>query len=509
MEESFKQPVIVKQLRQILIWPLHLEGKSEEGWLEECVREVGDKQSPWSEIDDVHLRDPRRTERVAYQEFVYFHPFVQDLLFGENRPFRVFGRSDVSKVDVELNCGTGARRVVLDVHRLHLYLFKSRIAVLVLEVGSSDLDLPSAQDFLDQFRRAYPAFWSGGAGGHCPLKVRWLRTDGREVGRYSDFESQEKHIRSALKHKEPPIAAHWRWLLQPLVSVGDPDGADQCVKYRHIVDERIPGMAYLAVDDPTRLKDGDWVRLCFFDEEGSSDTLPYATDFLKHFKKQCCYDRFWETEDKRGHDWMQTRYMCCAYAFVQVCRADYSMSLDEENGLLCHFRNHYFQLGLIAHFQKASLLLFSKRLGVAVNEKDEKKRRRKVQDIRHELLEFTHGCWFTEVSNQEQGRELFEMIQRHLRCSELYDMVMEEASGSDQLLDRDWQNAQTSGIRNLTLIATFGLWVSLSFSFFSMQIFVDYLTANLSEVSAFVVVFFLIGIFFGAIYLCCRFHTDK
>jgi hypothetical protein len=193
------------------------------------------------------------------------------------------------------------------------------------------------------------------------------------------------------------------------------------------MDERIPALTYLGVDDPSQISDGDYDRLTFFDAAGTDD-FPYDPEFLRRTRGGHAYDRF-------AH--YGTRFLFSGYGFSMVGRAgDYMYGTVLER----HFGQHYFKLGLLAHFLRASLLGFAEELSEAIKrlrgEGDAKKElanprfRDAVQEIQNRFLKFRSRAWFPEVSNQLQGGELHRLWFAQLNIDALFAQVDET---SDQL----------------------------------------------------------------------------
>ncbi|MFZ4700728.1 MAG: hypothetical protein ACOYMG_11825, partial [Candidatus Methylumidiphilus sp.] len=340
------------------------------------------------------------------------------------------------------------------------YLFDHGVAILVVEVYSNNpLSLGLVEEFLDRFRRAYPPYWEtqGDAAGHCPREVKWLKANERAIIPGSNYNEARDFIGFVNKNKATMPSRHWQHLLEPL----EPwkfDLHKDAFAYRQIEDERMPFMAYLSLDDPRHLQRGDFIRLCLADGGGDSDKLPYAHGFLQDFEKNYCYDRFWDPmmryrEDARqanpAYNWLTTRYLCCGYGFVMVGKddrkADYPFFTDAKNGALSHFRRHYFQMGLIAHYHRAALLLFSDALSESVgkfNSDHPRPFHDEVKIILGRLLRFTHRYWFREVSNQVQPRELFALWTKHLETQALFDQVKQEAQDANDFLDMQAQKEQ-------------------------------------------------------------------
>ena len=221
----------VRHFRQALLWPLRLmpaphAGHHHAPW--HVLREMGDA-SPWREEVDEYTGDSSRFHERHYNEFVSFLPYVQRFLYGEGRsrgggttgdgdsPMRIFRRRDVAAV--RLVSKPGDAPVTLDVIHCDLYFFFDvDVVMLNLEVGANDLSLAQAQDILYRFGRAYPSGWEAdGSALHCMASVEWLGADGRVLAS-SDAQQREAFLSHVAQHRAPRIAAHWAYLMQPLVS---------------------------------------------------------------------------------------------------------------------------------------------------------------------------------------------------------------------------------------------------------------------------------------------------
>jgi hypothetical protein len=475
-----KTPPKLQHFRQTLFWPLRLR------FPETDKAEITEKNNfatiikkrlthPWEPVDDLYRRGMDSDKLTRYAEFVYFHPFIRRFLYGDpenGNALHIYQRTDVKTVQITLRKG---QEFTCNVDRIHLYLFDLNVTLLVMEISSTDLtELKDVENLLDQFRHAYPPYWDQNGAGHSPQTVT-LFDENQQPLANSEYKNQESYLNFVEKHKAIPVAHHWESLLKPFVQY-KPDEPSKLISYEQIEDERIPHMAFLAFDKPTLLTKGDFMRLAFADEEGSSNTFPYSTSFSKHFESKYCYDRFWESsEDLKTnpkHNWMTTRYLCCGYAFTMIGEDNPKFFTNEKEGALSHFRHHYFQIGLIAHFHKAALLMLWDELAQAVanSQTQPKKFREDVDKILRKLLQFTHRYWFTEVSNQVQAKELFDMWSNHLGSRELFDRVMKEAQDAHQYLDMREQKEQTDTTTRLTVVATIGLVFVLTLTFFSTHL---------------------------------------
>jgi len=347
----------------------------------------------------------------------------------------------------------------------------------VIELSAEDVPLPLAQDLLDQVRRAYPPYWSDeGFAGHCPGRVTVIDTAGNEVStRY--IESREHPLDFLRQHGQPQAAVHWRHLLRPFTWKQVERDDDQRIAVRHVVDDRIPHMAYLAFEAPCGLTRGDMIRLGFADDQGPHTTLPYAEKFLQNFEERYCYDRFWGEEHEPR--WLSTRYIITEYAFTIIgCddrRSPWPMFTNARTGILCHFHRHYFQLFLIALLYRANLLILADRLAARIEDLRHKKstERERFADEARAILEqlqiFTHRYWFPEVSNQVQGKELFQRFLQEQGTQALYERVSKSSQELNEFLETEFQRRDAELTARLTVVAAVGLVLSLVTGYFGME----------------------------------------
>ncbi len=474
---------LVRHFRQILLWPLQVmharvrEPRISKYW--ELLEAMGE-QCPWREVAD-EFGDPDDFQERHYKEFVTFLPYVQRFLYGEGMgregpagygksPIRVYRRRDVARMRVVLD--EQSPPVVFEVAHVDLYFFYDiDIIILAVEFFARDLPLPLAQDALFKLGRAYPAFWEAdGQGGQCPRRVEWLAATGETLA-VSDYEDRRKYLNFVCRHRSPNIAAHWDYLLRPLALYhSDREGV---VRYRQIEYHRMPLLAYLSFDDPRVLTRGDFARLALVTRPGPSNTLPYSERELAHFERKYCYDKFWNPTDPA----LGSRYLCCGHAFVLVGQAHDRFFTDAETGLLGQFRHQYFLVNLIAHFHKATLMLFSEWLVTAISQLDirdvdsVKTFKRDIRRIFETFLRFTHRYWFHEVSNQAQAKDLFRMLTGHLDTDRIYRDVSEAVKEMEHYLDSDGLRRQANTVVRLTVVTTLGLIATVLTGFLGMNIF--------------------------------------
>lgn len=497
----------VRHFRQVLLWPLRLVPPRGQSSVTPPWQVLGGQgeASPWREVVDEYTGSPDDFHERHYNEFVTFLPYVQRFLYGEGRsapgrseadaesPMRVFRRNDVRRALLTLRPGQAP--IEVDIVHIDLYFFLDVDLVLLnVEVSAGELPLAQAQELLYRFGRGYPAGWQDdGEALHCLADAQWLDAEGRVLAR-SDAQQRELFLAHVARHRAPRIAAHWAWLLQPLVS----DHSDQpgALRYRQIEYYRMPVMAYLAVDDPTRLSRGDFIRLGLVTGAGSAgadEALPYGASHLDDFERRHCYDRFWSAHGAAPH----TRYLCTGHSLVVVGSAGSDFFTCRDRGVLSQFRHQHFLLFLIAHFQKAALLSFSDKLVEALRSlhvDDVASVRRFKRSIRTSFavfLRFTHRYWFHEVAEQAQARALFSMTASQLEIDPLYAEVKERIADMNDYLEADSQRRQANTVVRLTVVTIFGLIGTVTTGFLGMNLLAEAEAPMTRRLAIFGIVFLL------------------
>jgi hypothetical protein len=471
----------VYSYRQILIWPLLLKTKepARSGtqfeqfieWLKPAWQTA--ETLPKKVIDADALGNPTSNE-PNYEEMVYFHPFVRDFLYGDGhdgdqdeRALRRLRRSDIASLEIEL-ADSGEKPMRFETPRVELYLCKPLVALLVVEVnwpaeGGGVMTLETALKIQSQLRQAYPPYFAGAAPGNCPKRVTFLMKNRDKIE--SNFGvGRQEFAEFVHAGAEPPLARHWRWLLEPLEpfkSVDPPLFQPGSGYYQQIVDDRIPGMTYLAVDDPRLISQGDFDRLCFCDLAGDA-SFPFSEHFLAKGRDKLVYDRFWRPtpDHDTAKDQFDTRYLCSGFQFLVIGR---KATWFFDNIIPSHFRRHYFRIGLIVHFHRAALLKFKDEIAEAIKlvkkqtpaeEFGNREFRERITYLQMTFLKFRSRCWFTEVSNQLQGGEMFAWWSRLLGNPELFEEV-------DDASKRLYEGMSEYETKSLSKAAFYGLPITI------------------------------------------------
>jgi hypothetical protein len=150
-----------------------------------------------------------------------------------------------------------------------------------------------------------------------------------------------------------------------------------------------------------------------------------------------------------------------------------------DRGVLAQFRHQHFMLFLIAHFQKASLLMFSDRLAHALQNLEVgspasvRRFKRAIRYNFESFLRFTHRYWFHEISEQAHVRALWHMCSSHLGLDPLYAEVKERVTDMNSYLDADSLRRQANTVVRLTVVTIFGLIGTVATGFLGMNLIAE------------------------------------
>src|SRR6185436_15876060 len=185
------------------------------------------------------------------------------------------------------------------------------------------------------------------------------------------------------------------------------------------------------------------------------------------------------------------------HALIAVGDAHSTFFCCGDRGVLAQFRHQHFMLFLIAHFQKAALLMFADRLAQALRRlnimrpESVRQFKRTIRSCFEAFLRFTHRYWFHEISEQAQVRALFQMSRRHLGLDPLYAEVKERISDMNSYLDADSLRRQANTVVRLTVVTILGLIGTVTTGFLGMNLLAEADTPMARKLWIFAVVFVL------------------
>jgi len=411
----------VKPLNLILVWPVRLQTADTTQSLRDRARTTLIK-SGWSIVTDLVRRNAAPIDDgAAYAEFAYFHPYVQRFLYGDRespipQPFELleFSRKNASTLNIQHSTWAEA----LTIEQTCVYLIESDIAILSIRLSSTaSVDGERVLDIISFLRTVYFPFydthgavWSGGNA------LNRVRIEPLQATAPEDPADRSSELKDALHQLRPILFAHWVELIRPLNDAG--------IEVRLLGDHRMATMAFLGVEYPVQISDDEWFALAQADD---ARFTKYAPAFRDRELAAATYDRWWNKRAKLGE--LKHRYLagpmtyCCVLEWPAENRPRYC------ERILKTWTRQHFQIFFLAHFQRAKLLLLQDRIAkvtARIALESERDWLREVEALQREMAIFSSCYWFTEVSPQVQGQELYLLLKQQMGLDALYEGVIHD-----------------------------------------------------------------------------------
>lgn len=174
-------------------------------------------------------------------------------------------------------------------------------------------------------------------------------------------------------------------------------------------------------------------RGLYVDVDGWSSLGGFCYDpkFIRQQMKGCTYRRWYALS---GNLYGFTRYSAVYMGFGTYFQ-------DE---IVHHVATLYLRLTLTALFYRAALLEYARKVAKTTeclttgNSRAGHERERKTfAELRRKWIQFTNQLWFPELTNQDQGIEIFDLQTKALRLQEEYDTVKEELERADDYVEME------------------------------------------------------------------------
>lgn len=197
----------------------------------------------------------------------------------------------------------------------------------------------------------------------------------------------------------------------------------------------------------------DWYRLLFVD--GGKNPMCQNEELMNQLIKDNTYFRWTNWGSIHG---------ISRYSFIYLTNTN-------PDFLLTHFRTIYTRMVELSLIQRASILKFSDevtRLSKLKNEKS-KSITEDISGLYKAYIRFVNQVYFREVTAQEQGIELYNMLQEKMKIAEQVkdlDNEIEELHNYANLLE---QNEQEKRIRRITILGAIFLPASFFVGLFGIN----------------------------------------
>jgi hypothetical protein len=404
-------------------------------------------------------------DSYAYQDMVFFHPFVRRVFFDTGGAFgsEMGGNENMLRVYTIplLHLGETGRKLIFEaedargrsatvrVSDLRLFLFANGIGILTIGVEATHISTEQALWINEMMRKVYPSSGRQLREGRTPCRME-LRLEG---GGETQSIVEEKFENCSMRGFLPPLS---RLVTELLYFMNY-----STQEFEPLLDERMLTYSYLSVDPssvPVGFEQTEdyqvlFSRLLYVDRAG--DDYRYDPEFIR--------------EDMRAHVHRRWAHQGTLYGFTSYSNVSMVMGrfdCDEHElreGFLVHrmFMSRYYLTTIVALFYRATLLDFSertalvsrllvKRLDAAkVTENDT----RMVARLLGEVQMFSNYWSFSELANKDEEIEHFRMQCDAFRLTSMKGEVEEEIGKMNDTLQRIYQLRHTESINRLAMLS--------------------------------------------------------
>jgi len=397
----------------------------------------------------------------AYQDMVFFHPFVRRIFFDtreEGEGPQADHESLIRCYRIRLDSGrrvllhaedVRGRSATVQVTDLRLFFFANGMGILSLGVEAGNISAAEALWINETLRKIYPSSGRQLREGRAANLLRLtIQQDGRE-----EAFVEEKFESCKMVGFQPPLSRIITSLLYFL------DYGKQ--EYEQLLDERMIVYSY-AVVDPSSVPE-DFARseayeillsrFLYVDRDGTS--FRYEPGFTREQMREHVYRR-WAHEG--------TYYGFTSYSNVTLTLGVYDRGEHVvKEGFLIHrmFDTRYYLMAIIALFYRATMLDFAQKTALVsrrlFREQEAGALTRESIEIavalRTEFLHFSNYWYFEELANKDEEIEHFSLQCRAYRIGAMKTEVEQEIEKMNASLHEYHQARSTEAVNRLAMLS--------------------------------------------------------
>ncbi len=433
----------------------------------------------------------------TFNEFNYFHDYVRNVLAVTKTQedsvlkykynisnhatfeFSTIGYREKKKEGIE------TAEYSLKINEILINFYETGVGNLIFHL--ENYDYSKSKDILrinDYGRRIYPQFLGvkkpfsdGPKFSFLPdeIRLKGVLPNGEDI--YDDFSYYD--CNACLKGEPIRLPNHIQRLLDKRFGISKKTFAhfENCVVLRPVIDDRMFTMSfYINYDLINQFKQDDahlehpfWYAYLFVDSKEKDLTIKYPP-MQRKLLQLSSYLRWIGNETENGHA-KGHLFGATRYSFMILASDDWF----SKNILNNHFRYIYFQMVCLVLIQRASILRFSaEAANIMTLLKGKEKNEQKlfyIKELYLEYIYFINKILFREITPQEQGIELYDMLRSRMEIdtdAKALEKEIEDLHKYGLLLDGEKGNIES---RNLNIIATIFASFSLVAAFFGFSNF--------------------------------------
>lgn len=378
-----------------------------------------------SNWQNVVMPTDRAEKEILYNEKNFFYEFTHPVLYDtgkDNNVLKHFERKETASGNVFYKIGLKGKEYKLWVDAINLNIYSTGIGVLSFYLKNKDYPEPEDVLNINQYgRRLYPPFFADiDYRNETPLYIELEGLHGSRLG-----------YREVFDHYTPEMSNVPARFVDDMIKEVVTN-----VKIKPVIDDRMYVVSWYKNDHYSSLskdeygefiKDAFWYKYIYVDS-GNEDSLACKNDELKmDLVENATYKR-WQGSG--------TVYAASRYSMLMLS------SQECPDFLFCYFTTMYARAAELVLVQRASLLRFSAEV-TNLLKKSRSVLPKNVSSLYKEYIRFINQIHFREVTAQEQGIEIYDLLYKKAciaREVEKLDKEIEELHSHASLIEDQKNN---------------------------------------------------------------------
>ncbi len=451
-----------------------------------------------NDIGSARTVDTEEERLQLYKEYQYFYPYARKAIYGfDEKIVRNYSfMHELLHDKATYHICKGKKEYVLILNAIRLKIYNTGVALFIMECQNCEKNqwnLAAVKDINDYGRRISLPFIPEGKDGFslCADKLS-VEVDGMEfVSDFKGYIAGEResislnHIADYIKeildfggmiketfssHKVDSTDRFW---IYPMLG-------DRMFVQSFILDKKeVAGMLRTASGSFRNLPEIDQEYAYKRDQEKAKSLYELAyvdpangvsvsdNKMLLEFLKDALYTRWIDS----GSMYMVTNYSC-------ILLTNYA-----DHNYRNSFLTQYYQMFCLAIAQRASIKVFKRKIASISsdfknkrNGNKKKKILQKIITLEEEYIEFTSQLCFSEVSPEQQGIELYDLMKKQFRLKDETDSLKEQIEGLYNVANIRNENESNNMMNALTWIAFIVSIASMAISTMQISGFLYWLT---------------------------------
>ncbi|MBF0376401.1 MAG: hypothetical protein HQK72_02855 [Desulfamplus sp.] len=418
---------------------------------------------------EIKKAEKTQTEK-NYSEFVYFYEYARDGIYNTNKEFKP------NQTTYHFNFESYNSKYVikikdkdtpyeLDIESISLKLYETGIAILSFQMDnfkySNKEDIKKINDY---GRRTYPQF--------LPLDVvrkkflpEYIDITGLQLDLKEDFSSYENENKdfNISNNQNPADLPKFIKNILGKNFTNNKNEKENKVFVNPIIDDRMFVICWYGNNEESeRLTkfcdnqykyehDDFWYSFIFIDKD---DPTSQSKTMLPELLRNHTYNRW------AGYN---TIYGITRYSFMVLSKNDSYAKV-----IVNHVKTMYHQLVVLTLAQRTSILNFSKRITDISN--IENNITKDVSQLHKDYIKFVNKLYFNEITAQDQGIELYDMMLNRMRIKENIKDLAGQIRELHDYAELEEQKKSNEVINKITKIGLYVMIPTLVTGFFGMNI---------------------------------------